>query len=615
MYVKDQNLALIASTDGKPIYLVPKMANRHGLVAGATGTGKTVTIKVMAEAFSEMGTSVFMSDVKGDVSGMIVPGNKDGVAKFLDKCGVPQESFDTKTFPSRFWDVFGENGMNVRTTISSFGPDLLARLLELTDVQAGVLTIVFRVADDNGWLLIDLKDLKAMVAYVGDNAKDIRNKYGNVSPQSVGSIQRALLKLEDAGGDIFFGEPELDIFDWIQTNEEGKGYINILECAKLVQSPLLYSTFLLWMLSEIYERLPEAGDLDKPKMVFFFDEAHLLFEDAPKALMQKVEQVVRLIRSKGVGVYFISQKPADVPENVLAQLGNRIQHALRAYTPQEQKAIKVAAQSFRVNPNFDTEEVITQLGTGQALVSFLDEEGVPAIVEQARILPPQSSMSIADEILVKNNIASCALNEKYAKAIDRQSAYELLNGINEGTAQGATEAEDKQAADKTEASAGNATPSKVESTTATLWNCSCGKKNNTGKFCMECGSKRPEASLDASSSVQPAEGVKVLTAEQLEAEKQKAIEQAMKERDREEKEKARLEKEEAKKQAALEKQIEAEVKRRVKEETKGRTTTRRSSSSAEKALTKTMNSATGTIGREIGKQISRGILGGIKNLF
>lgn len=616
MYNKEENLAWIATTGDKPIYLVPKMANRHGLVAGATGTGKTVTIKVMAEAFSDMGTAVFMSDVKGDVSGMIEPGDKEGISKFLDKCKVDKDSFSCHPYPSRFFDVYGEKGINVRTTVSAFGPDLLSRLLELTDVQAGVLTIVFKVADDNGWLLIDLKDLQAMVKYVADNAKEIRSTYGNVSAQSVGSIQRALLKLEEAGGDIFFGEPELDIFDWIQTNDQGKGYINILECAKLVQSPLLYSTFLLWMLSEIYEKLPEAGDLDKPKMVFFFDEAHLLFEDAPKALMQKVEQVVRLIRSKGVGVYFISQKPADVPENVLAQLGNRIQHALRAYTPQEQKAIKVAAQSFRVNPLFNTEEVITQLGTGQALVSFLDEEGVPMVVEQARILPPQSSMKMADEILVANSIARCPLNEKYSKSIDRQSAYEYLNGINEGTPQGATEPVAKEEPKAASSS----------SSDSVFWTCSCGKSGNKGKFCMECGTKRPDL-VEANQEKAPAlatkadEGVKVLTAEQLEAEKEKAVRQAMKERDLADKEKERLAKEEAKKQAALEKQIEAEVKKRVKEENSKysrSSSTRRSSSStstASKALTKTMNSATGTIGREIGKQISRGILGGIKNLF
>ena len=609
MYLKEQNLLWIATSE-EPIYLVPKMANRHGLIAGATGTGKTVTIKVMAEAFSDMGTPVFMADVKGDVSGMIESGDRDGVSKFVDKCKVPQDSFSCHPFPSRFFDVYGEKGINVRTTISAFGPDLLSRLLELTDVQSGVLTIVFKVADDKGWLLIDLKDLKAMVKYVADNAKDIRNTYGNVSPQSIGAIQRALLKLEDAGGDIFFGEPELDIFDWITTNDEGKGYINILECAKLVQSPLLYSTFLLWMLSEIYEKLPEAGDLDKPKMVFFFDEAHLLFDDAPKALMQKVEQVVRLIRSKGVGVYFISQKPADIPENVLAQLGNRIQHALRAYTPQEQKAIKAAAQSFRVNPNFNTEEVITQLGTGQALVSFLDSEGVPMIVQQARILPPQSSMNIADEILVMNNIARCPLNSKYSNAIDRESAYEIINGVSEGVKEDTLETSEAKP--------------KSQPDEVIIWDCKCGKTGNKGKFCMECGAKRPDSINTTSVEHKPADGVKVMTAEQLEAEKKKAVDQALKEKEKELKEKEKREQEELKKQKALEKKIETEVNRRVKEETRGlkRTTTTRSSSTRRKstatpskALERTINTATGTIGRELGKQISRGILGGIKNLF
>lgn len=584
MYLKEQNLAWIA-TGETPIYLVPKMANRHGLVAGATGTGKTVTIKVMAESFSEMGVPVFMSDVKGDVSGMIVPGDKEGISKFLDKCSVPVDSFVCKALPSRFWDVYGQMGMNVRTTISAFGPDLLARLLELTDVQAGVLTIVFKVADDNGWLLIDLKDLKAMVKYVSDNAKDIRDTYGNVSPQTVGAIQRALLKLEEAGGNIFFGEPELDIFDWIKTDEEGRGYINILECAKLVQSPLLYSTFLLWMLSEIYETLPEAGDLDKPKMVFFFDEAHLLFEDAPKALMQKVEQVVRLIRSKGVGVYFISQKPADVPENVLAQLGNRIQHALRAYTPQEQKAVKVAAQSFRVNPTFNTEEVITQLGTGQALVSFLDEEGVPMVTQQARILPPQSSMSIADEMLVKNNISVCPLNQKYAMAIDRESAYEVINGIDVTKQEEAIKTNDAPVKD------------------VAIWKCSCGKSDNAGKFCMDCGKKRPQPEAETQ-----AEGVKVLTEQQLELEKKKAVDAALKEREKQEKA-------EAKKEAQMRREITAEVKRQVKQQKSSSTRSTSSRRSSQSVLTKTINSTTNTIGRELGKQISRGILGGIKGLF
>ena len=554
MYLKNENLAWIATAGEKPLYLYPKMASRHGLIAGATGTGKTVTIKVMAEAFSNMGTAVFMADVKGDVSGMVVPGDKEGISKFLDKCLVPKDSFECTAFPTRFFDVYGEKGMNVRASVSSFGPELLARLLELTDVQREVLNIAFRIADEKGWLLIDLKDLKSMLTYVSDNAKEIRSTYGNVSPQTVGAIQRALLRLSDAGGDIFFGEPELDIYDWLATNESGKGFINILECAKLVSSPLLYSTFLLFMLSEIYEKLPEAGDLEKPKMVFFFDEAHLLFEDAPKALVQKVEQVVRLIRSKGVGVYFISQKPSDIPEDVLAQLGNKIQHALRAYTPLELKAVKAAAQSFRANPSFDTFEVITQLGTGQALVSFLDEEGIPQIVEHARILPPQSSMNMAEEYLIKNNIIACPLYSKYAVSVDRESAYEILNDSPDTLSDNASENGERE--DNT-------------------WDCVCGKKGNKGNFCTECGAKRPPANT--------ANNVKVLTHEQLEEEKRKAVNEALKEHEK-------ALKEQAKKEAAMKKE-------------------------AEKILTKTVNSATNTIGREIGKKISRGILGSIQNMF
>ena len=557
MYLKNENLAWIATAGEKPLYLYPKMASRHGLIAGATGTGKTVTIKVMAEAFSNMGTAVFMADVKGDVSGMVVPGDKEGISKFLDKCLVPKDSFECTAFPTRFFDVYGEKGMNVRASVSSFGPELLARLLELTDVQREVLNIAFRIADEKGWLLIDLKDLKSMLTYVSDNAKEIRSTYGNVSPQTVGAIQRALLRLSDAGGDIFFGEPELDIYDWLATNESGKGFINILECAKLVSSPLLYSTFLLFMLSEIYEKLPEAGDLEKPKMVFFFDEAHLLFEDAPKALVQKVEQVVRLIRSKGVGVYFISQKPSDIPEDVLAQLGNKIQHALRAYTPLELKAVKAAAQSFRANPSFDTFEVITQLGTGQALVSFLDEEGIPQIVEHARILPPQSSMNMAEEYLIKNNIIACPLYSKYAVSVDRESAYEILNDTPDTLSDNASENAERE--DNT-------------------WDCVCGKKGNKGNFCTDCGAKRPSAN-----TANNVNNVKVLTHEQLEEEKRKAVNEALKEHEK-------ALKEQAKKEAAMKKE-------------------------AEKILTKTVNSATNTIGREIGKKISRGILGSIQNMF
>lgn len=427
MYLKEENRIWLAKGEQK-VFIVPRMANRHGLIAGATGTGKTVTLKVMAESFSDMGVPVFLADIKGDLTGMCKVGeNSEQIQKRLEKLQVGQ--FDFKSYPTRFWDVFGETGHPVRTTISDMGPELLSRLLELTDTQAGVLTIIFKVADDRGLLLLDLKDLRALTRYVAEQAAEIRTVYGNVSSQSIGAIQRSLLTLEEAGGDVFFGEPALTIFDWMNTDQNGNGYINILECTKLVQSPLLYSTFLLWMLSELYENLPEAGDLEKPKMIFFFDEAHLLFDDAPKALIQKVEQVVRLIRSKGVGVYFITQKPSDVPENVLAQLGNKVQHALRAYTPNEQKAVRAAAQSFRPNPAFDAEQVLTELATGEALVSMLDEEGVPTVAERAFILPPESFMGVAEDAYIRQAILNSPYHTKYSRAVDSDSAYEVLERI------------------------------------------------------------------------------------------------------------------------------------------------------------------------------------------
>ncbi|MBR4466753.1 MAG: DUF853 family protein, partial [Clostridia bacterium] len=340
--------------------------------------------------------------------------------------GIPKEDFSFKRFPVRFWDVFGKGGHPVRTTVSEMGATLFARLLNLSDVQEGVLSIVFRIADDKGWLLIDLKDLRSMVAYVSDHAAEYLNEYGNISKQSCGAIQRALLQLEDAGGTHFFGEPDIQLSDWMKTDENGKGYINIFHCAKLFQSPLLYSTFMLWLLAELFEDLPEVGDPEKPKLVFFFDEAHLLFNGAPKALVDKVEQVVKLIRSKGVGVYFITQQPSDIPNAVLSQLGNRVQHALRAYTPAEQKAIRAAAQSFRENPNFDTEEAITELGTGEALVSFLDEKGRPSVVERATILPPQSMMGMIDDDRRESEIMADEIYGKYEDAVDNESAYEII---------------------------------------------------------------------------------------------------------------------------------------------------------------------------------------------
>ena len=424
---KDKKIWLAQSN--KNLFLLPNMANRHGLIAGATGTGKTITMKVMAESFSDMGVPVFMADVKGDVSGMCMPGaDSADMRGRIERFGI--EGFEYKPYPTRFWDIFGEQGQPVRVTISDMGPVLLARLLGLTDVQAGVLNIVFKVADEHGLLLLDMKDLRAMLQFVGDNRAEFTTQYGNVSAASIGAIQRALLAFEDEGGEIFFGEPALDIRDWMRTDADGRGYINILSSARLIQSPKVYGTFLLWMLTELFERLPEVGDLEKPRMIFFFDEAHLLFSDAPKALVQKIVQVVKLIRSKGVGVYFVTQSPSDIPDDVLAQLSNRVQHALRAYTPAEQKYVRAAARAFRVNPAFDTEQTLMELGVGEALVSFLDADGVPGVVERAKILPPQSLMGQADSARMQQLILADEFELKYRDSVDRESAYEILQQAN-----------------------------------------------------------------------------------------------------------------------------------------------------------------------------------------
>ena len=448
MYQKDLHKIWLATGNDR-VYLEPSMANRHGLIAGATGTGKTVTLKVLAESFSDMGVPVFVADIKGDLSGMCAPGieNKH-IKRSIDTMGITD--FNYCPYPVQFWDVYGKKGLPVRTTISEMGPELLARLLGLNDTQAGVLRIVFRIADDKQLLLIDLKDLRAMMQYVGDNAKDFKLTYGNISAQSVGAIQRALLSIEDAGGEQFFGEPSLELSDWFEWDENGRGFMNILECSELFQSPLLYGTFLLWMLSEIYDMLPEAGDLEKPKLAFFFDEAHLLFDDAPKALVDKVEQVVRLIRSKGVSVWFITQNPTDIPDSVLGQIGNRVQHALRAYTPKDQKALKAAASSFRENPDFDTAESIQALGTGEALVSVLDENGVPTIVERANILPPKSSMSAVDDTTLMSHILSSPFKDKYSVEEDRESAFEVISEINEEQAAAAEKEAEAKAKEKEE---------------------------------------------------------------------------------------------------------------------------------------------------------------------
>ena len=413
-----------SKTGDKPEVLALKLANRHGLVAGATGTGKTVTLQVMAEGFSNAGVPVFAADIKGDLSGIATAGESKPVfVKRAEELGL---TYEPDRFPTVFWDLFGEQGHPIRCTVTEMGPLLLARLLELNDTQEGVLNIAFRVADENQWPVIDLKDLRALLAFCSENLKEISGKYGNVSGASVGAIQRQLLMLENQGADKFFGEPALDLNDFMRKDREGRGFVNILAADKLMQKPRLYASFLLWMLSELFEQLPEVGDLDKPKLVFFFDEAHLLFNDAPKALLDAVEQVVRLIRSKGVGVYFVTQNPLDVPETVLGQLGNRVQHALRAFTPRDQRAVRAAAETFRQNPGFDVASAITELGVGEALVSFLEAKGTPSIVERALIAPPAGRVGPLTPQERADIIAQSPIRGKYDTAVDNESAYEIL---------------------------------------------------------------------------------------------------------------------------------------------------------------------------------------------
>ena len=412
--------------DDQRVEMCLNMCNRHGLIAGASGTGKTITMKVMAESLSDAGVPVFLCDVKGDVAGICAPGqSSEGMEKRIDKFGL-RDTFTYRGYPTTFWDIYQEGGHAVRATVSEMGPELLSRILGLTPAQEGILHIVFRIADDKGLLLIDLKDLRAMLTYVNEHRAEYMMTYGNITPQSVAAILRALLPLEQQGGELFFGEPALEIQDWMRTDAEGRGMINVLDCVKLVQNPTLYASFLLWMLSELFESLPEAGDLDKPKLVFFFDEAHMLFRDAPNVLLQKIEQTVKLIHSRGVGVYFVTQSPGDIPDSVLAQLSNRVQHALRAYTPAELKAVRVAAQAFRANPAFRAEDAIMELGVGEALTSFLDEKGVPTMVQRTKIICPQSLMA-APEPMVRAKVLMHDGMEKYDDSVDNTSAYEVLS--------------------------------------------------------------------------------------------------------------------------------------------------------------------------------------------
>lgn len=424
--VKDGKI-LIGKSGEEDVYLYPKMANRHGMIAGATGTGKTVTLKVMAESFSNIGVPVFLADVKGDLAPLCQKGSdNENVNGRVESMKLKEDGYEFQSFPVNFWDIYGEKGIPLRTTISEMGPLLLSRIMGLNDTQSDVLTCIFKIADDEGLLLIDTKDLKAMINFVGEHSKEYSAEYGNIATATLNAITRSVVAMETEGADKFFGEPALSITDWLCTDSNGKGMIQVLDCQKLIMNPKMYSTFLLWMMSELFEILPEVGDPEKPKMVFFFDEAHMLFDSASKVLLEKIEQVVKLIRSKGVGIYFITQSPSDIPDGVMAQLSNKIQHGLHAYTPNEQKAVKAAAMGFRENPEFNTYEVLLELGTGKALVSVLDESGIPTIVKQTKVSPPQSSMGTLNESDRLSVINNSLLFAKYNNYVDSDSAYEVL---------------------------------------------------------------------------------------------------------------------------------------------------------------------------------------------
>lgn len=548
-----ENKIWVANNDkGERVYLSPKLANRHGLVAGATGTGKTVTLKVMAESFSDMGVPVFLADVKGDLSGIADVGvDSPDMQARIAKFGLAGAGFSYKSYPVTLWDLYGEKGIQLRTTVSEMGPLLLARIMDLNELQSDILSIVFKIADDNNLLLIDTKDLKAMLNHVSENSKDYEADYGKLSPTSIAAIVRAVVALEINGGETFFGETALNVADLFTLNSDGRGMINILDSSSLISNGKLYSTFLLWLLSELFECLPEVGDLDKPKMVFFFDEAHLLFKDAPKALVEKVEQVVKLIRSKGVGVYFCTQNPKDIPNGVLAQLGNKVQHALHAYTPADQKAVKAAAESYRENPEFNTYETIMALGTGEAVVSFLEEGGVPGIVQKVSILPPQSRLAALEDAKRDTLIKSSLLYTKYAQAIDPDSAYEFL--MRKGL-------EDQARADEEAAAAAKA---KEEAKAAAL------------------AAKEEEKAAAAEKKAE-----------------ERAAAQALKEQERLEASKARAEAKAAEMQARAEqRKAEAEAKAAEKkaaaEERKKK-----------QAIKSVGNSVAGTVGREVGKQVT-----------
>ena len=589
----------------KKCFIEPSKANRHGLIAGATGTGKSVTLKVLAESFSDMGVPVFLADVKGDMSGICAAGlSNENMEERIAKFGI--ENFEYKAYPTTFYDVFGQMGIPMRTTISELGPILLGRMLGLSDVQRAVMSMVFRIADDQNLMLLDLKDLRLLLTYIGDHADDYKLTYGNISTATIGAIQRNLALLSDEGADAFFSEPAFDVLDFFKTSSDGRGMINVLNATELFNKPLLYSTFLLWLLSEIYENLPEVGDLDKPKMVFFFDEAHLLFNDAPAFLLEKIDQIVRLIRSKGIGVYFVSQSPSDIPGNILAQLQNRVQHALRAYTPAEQKKLKAAAESFRANPEFDTEAALSELAVGEALVSFLDEKGTPGIVERAFILPPQSYIGSAGFEKMQELTNANPLYEKYRLAVDPESAYEIL------MARYGVPSSPAEAAPATVEPAAPAAAAPVE----------------TAPAAVAPVAAAPAAAVPAPATVDPKEEEKARLAAEKEAERQRAAEiREQREADRQEDRDRRIEekeraaeireqrerdRQEDRERREAERQARAEERER-KEAERQEEKAKREAERARKnsPVTKMVNSATTAAGRQIGSSLIRGIFGSL----
>lgn len=566
---KDKQLIIGMTAEGDSVCLSPRMGNRHGLIAGATGSGKTITLKVLAESFSRMGVPVFLADVKGDLSGMAAPGTmNENLQKRIDKLGLEELGFTFESFPTDYWDLFGQKGIQLRTTISEMGPLLLARILDLNDLQSDILTVLFKIADDENLLLTDTKDLKALLDYVSKHNKDYESSYGKMSPQSLAAILRAVVALEMAGGDIFFGEPALSLADWITRDPDGKGSIHILDSSSLINNGRLYSTFLLWLLSELFETLPEVGDMDRPKMVFFFDEAHLLFSDAPKALVNKVEQVVKLIRSKGVGIYFITQNPRDIPDGVLSQLGNKIEHSLHAYSPAEQKAVKAAAASFPVNPAFDTYEAIMSLGTGEAVVSFLSEDGIPQQAQRVGILPPQSQMGEIDPSTRENLIRQSILYTKYATPVDPDSAYEFLQ-----------------------------------------------RRGFEEEQAREEEARRKEEEREQQRLAREAEKEEQRLAREAEKEEQRLAREAQREEQRRareaEKEEQRLAREAEREQQRLAREAEREARRRELEaarearrkEREAAKEAAKADAAKKKAIQSVGNTVAGTVGREVGKQV------------